>query len=229
MNLVMRSAASTNLQIRKLLNHDVVAANTFAAATQIPPPTQASLLPVPMISTVAFPSGLSQSGSNQSGLSESGSNQSGLSKSGSSKSGSESGSEIAAFATGQGSTDGSLTPPVLSSEAAAGDSGFFEIARGSQNNSSQNGPVLEEPFELAENTPRSSLDSTAHQSFQLRSCSSLRAICRMGCRAMSWDWIRQMRHPRQIQWLMVRGPVQLCPVQLCPVQLCLVQLSPLQF
>ena len=152
MNLVMRSAASTNLQIRKLLNHDVVAANTFAAATQIPPPTQASLLPVPMISTGAFPSGLSQSGSNQSGLSESGS----------SKSGSESGSEIAAFATGQGSTDGSLTPPVLSSEAAAGDSGFFEIARESQNNSSQNGPVLEEPFELAENTPRSSLDSTAH-------------------------------------------------------------------
>ena len=162
MNLVMRSAASTNLQIRKLLNHDVVAANTVAETTQIPPPPQASLLPVPMISTGAFPSGLSQSGSNQSGLSESGSNQSGLSKSGSSKSGSESGSEIAAFATGQGSTDGSLTPPVLSSEAAAGDSGFFEIARGSQNNSSQNGPVLEEPFELAENTPRSSLDSTAH-------------------------------------------------------------------
>lgn len=162
MTLVMGSAGSTNPPLKKLLNHDVVAANTFAAATQIPPPTQASLLPVPMISTVAFPSGLSQSGSNQSGLSESGSNQSGLSKSGSSKSGSESGSEIAAFATGQGSTDGSLTPPVLSSEAAAGDSGFFEIARGSQNNSSQNGPVLEEPFELAENTPRSSLDSTAH-------------------------------------------------------------------
>jgi len=179
MSMVMRSAASTNLQVRKVLSHDGVAASTIAAANQILPTTQASILPAPTISPAEIISGSSRSGANESFSIESFSIESGLSKSGLN----ESGSEIAASAPRQGATAGSLYPAPLSSEAAEGDSRFPEIANGSRGNGLKDAPVSEEPTELAENTLPSALDSTTQPAM----AATLAKLPTVGLSSGMWD------------------------------------------
>jgi hypothetical protein len=174
MSMVMRSAASTNLQVRKVLSHDGVAASTIAAATQILPTTQASILPAPTISPAEIISGSSRSGANESFSIESGLSKSGLN---------ESGSEIAASAPRQGATAGSLYPAPLSSEAAEGDSRFPEIANGSRGNGLKDAPVSEEPTELAENTLPSALDSTTQPAM----AATLAKLPTVGLSSGMWD------------------------------------------